>query len=54
MRNKGSKIAMYIERDYKIQQAYERKKRASCKEKECEKCQYERLCEDKEEESYEN
>ena len=49
MRRRGSKIAKYIEYEYKTRKAYERKKRANCKEKPCEKCQYEEICEDKEE-----
>ena len=48
MRNKGSKIAMYIEQEYKIKKAYERKQRANCKEKTCEKCKYQEICEEKE------
>ena len=38
MKRKGSQIASY----------YERKKRANCKDKPCEKCRYEEICEDKE------
>lgn len=49
MREKGSKIARYIERDYKIKKAYERKNRANCKEKICEKCEFEKICEDADE-----
>ena len=45
---KGSKIAMYIERDMKIQQAYEKRQREKCTEKTCDKCQYENICENKE------
>ena len=48
MKNRGSIIASYIEREYKIKQAYEKKRRAKCKEKPCEKCQYEEICEDRE------
>ena len=49
MRRKGSIIAKYIEYEYKTKKAYERKKRVNCKDKPCEKCQYEEICEDKEE-----
>ena len=49
MRNKGSIIASYIEREYKMKQAYERKQRVNCKEKSCKKCQYEEICDDREE-----
>lgn len=53
MKNRGSIIASYIEREYKIKQAYEKKRRANCKDKPCNKCQYEEICEDKGEESNE-
>ncbi len=46
MRNKGSKIAMHIEQEYKMKKAYERKQRKTCKEKSCEKCEFEKICED--------
>lgn len=45
MRNKGSKLAMYIERDYKTEQAYKRRQREKCKEKECVLCKYRKICE---------
>lgn len=41
---KGSRIAMYIERDIKTQQAYERKQREKCKEKSCIECKYIKIC----------
>ena len=44
----GSRNAFYIDRDYKIKKSYEKSKRQKCKEKECVKCQYNRICEDKE------
>ena len=47
VRRRGSIIASYIERDYKIKKAYEKKKRVNCIYKPCEKCEYERICEDK-------
>ena len=47
MRDRGSKLAMYIEREYKIKKAYERRNREKCKEKPCEKCKYENICEEK-------
>ena len=40
----GSRIAANIERDYKIEQSYKQRQRAKCKEKTCEKCQYEEVC----------
>ena len=48
MKRRGSINAGYIVQEYKLKKAYERKKRANCKEKPCEKCQYEEICEDKE------
>lgn len=51
MKNKGSIIASYIERDYKIKKAYEKKKRENCIAKACEKCQYEKVCEDEKDDS---
>lgn len=50
MRNKGSKIAMYIEQEYRTRKAYERRKRAQCKDILCEKCKYEKICEERIEE----
>ena len=47
MKNRGSIIASYIERDYRIKKAYEKKKRVNCIMKPCEKCEYEKICEDK-------
>ena len=49
MREKGSYIAGYIDQEYRRRKAYERKKRVSCMAKDCKTCQYERICEDKEE-----
>lgn len=49
MRNRGSKLASYIDQEYKIKKAYERKKRVNCKEQKCYECEYEKICEDKEE-----
>ena len=49
MRRKGSYIASYIDREYRTQKMYEKRKRANCKEKDCSKCQYEQICEDKDE-----
>ena len=48
MKRKGSQIASYIDQEYRLRKAYERKKRANCKDKPCEKCHYEEICEDKE------
>lgn len=47
MRNKGSKIANYIDQEYRAIKAYERKKRVNCKDKQCYECQYEKICEDR-------
>ena len=47
MRNKGSKIANYIDQEYRMRKAYERKKRVNCKDKQCYECQYEKICEDR-------
>lgn len=44
MRNRGSKLAMYIERDYKTEQAYKNKQREKCKEKNCVECKYIKIC----------
>lgn len=52
MRKNGSYIASYIDREYRTRKAYENKKRVNCKEKPCEKCQYEQICEDKESTEY--
>ena len=41
-------MASYIDQEYRMKKAYERKKRVNCKEKHCEKCQYEEICEDRE------
>lgn len=46
MKRYGSIIASYIERDYRIKKAYENRKRVKCMIKDCEKCQYEKVCED--------
>ena len=48
MKRKGSMIADFIDQEYRIKKAYERKKRVHCKDKSCEKCQYEEICEDRE------
>lgn len=48
MRRRGSIIAGHIDREYRARKAYENRKRVNCKEKECNKCQYERICEDRE------
>lgn len=48
MRRNGSQIAKYIDHEYRIKKTYEKKKRSNCKDKSCEKCEYEEICEDKE------
>lgn len=51
MRKNGSYIAANIDREYKLQQQYKnRKKRVNCKEKDCNKCYFQNICEDKENE----
>lgn len=45
----GSINAGYIVQEYKLKKAYGKKKRVNCKEKPCDKCQYEEICEDKDE-----
>ena len=47
MRRAGSKIAGEIVKDYKIEQAYKRKTRSKCKEKNCNKCKWYQICIDK-------
>lgn len=42
-----SRIADDIVREYKIKQAYSKKKRQQCKEQKCEECIYEEICKDK-------
>ena len=49
MRRKGSYIAGEIIRDMKIEEAYRKKQRANCKEKECSNCEYSRICSEKNE-----
>lgn len=44
MKRKGSYIAGEIMRDIRLEEAYKRKQRANCKEKNCEQCQYVRIC----------
>ena len=41
---KGSYIAAEIDRDYKREQFYKRKKREKCKEKECANCKFFEIC----------
>lgn len=43
---RGSILASYIDKEYRIKKMFERKKRVNCKEKMCEKCKYEKICED--------
>ena len=48
MRRKGSYIAANIDREYKTRKQYEKShKRVNCKEKECSKCCFQYICEDK-------
>lgn len=48
MKEKGSYIAGYIDREYRTRKMYEqRKQRVKCKEKDCKKCQFQRICEGK-------
>lgn len=44
MRRVGSYIAAEIDNEYRRKKAYAEKKRANCKEKNCEQCQYIRIC----------
>ena len=46
MRRKGSYIAAEIMREYNKKKAFERMVRAKCKEKDCTKCLYIRICSD--------
>ena len=39
-----SKIADEIVREYKLRQAYQKKNRQSCKDKDCNKCIYFKIC----------
>lgn len=48
MRRKGSYIAGEIIRDMKLEEAYRKKKRAKCKEKDCSNCEYSRICSESE------
>ena len=49
-RKRGSYLASYIDREYKTRLMYEkRKSRERCFEKDCEKCQFQKICEDREE-----
>lgn len=47
---KQSYIANSIIQEYNIKQAYKRRARQRCKEIECDKCKWQRICEDREEE----
>ena len=49
MRRKGSYIAGEIIRDMKLEEAYRKKQRAKCKEKQCFNCEYSRICSEKNE-----
>lgn len=44
-------IANYIMQEYKLKQAYAKKKREKCKEKQCIECKYFNVCSDIEGES---
>lgn len=44
MRKYVSYIASEIDNEYKRKKAYAKKQRAKCQEKECEKCEYVRIC----------
>ena len=44
---KGSIIANYIDQEYRMKKSYAKKKRANCMMQSCDKCQYEQICEDK-------
>lgn len=44
MRRYISYNAAEIDEEYKRKKAYAKKKRANCKEKNCEQCQYMRIC----------
>lgn len=44
-------IANYIIQEYKLKQAYAKKKRENCKEKQCIECKYFKVCSDIEGES---
>ena len=47
-RRKGSYIATHIDREYKQKLMYEkRKSRVNCKEKDCNKCQFQYICDEK-------
>lgn len=51
MRKRESIIAREIEREYRIKKAFEKKQRQKCiidKEKKCDACAYQSICEDKE------
>ena len=49
MGRRGSYIAASIMREYRQKQAYERLKRANCIEKDCNECEYTRICSEKNE-----
>ncbi len=52
---RGSIIASYIDEEYKKKKAYTNKKRQKCVvegKKQCEKCEYKPICEDKEEKRF--
>lgn len=45
----GSIIADEIDREYRMKQYYQnKKKRQSCKNKDCEECKYKKICIDRE------
>ena len=44
MRKYVSYIASEIDNEYRRKKAYAMKQRAKCKEKECDKCEYVRIC----------
>lgn len=49
MRKRGSYIANCIDREYRTRKMYEqRKQRVKCLEKDCTKCQFQQICEDRE------
>ena len=42
-------IANYIVKEQKMKEFYERQKRQKCKDKECEKCRFDKVCMEEEE-----
>ena len=44
MRRYTSYIAAEIDNEYRRKKAYAKKQRAKCQEKECDKCEYARIC----------